>query len=111
MGPLAHRRYVRSPRETGFGMFSGLTQVQDPSRIVGRDLLASLTDQPGLRLAQATGRRVYFGTTAHQPQVFMVPSQPNRADQVRAGARGSGNARRTLGKQRGFAPLGISYGA
>jgi hypothetical protein len=111
MGPLAHRRYVRSPRETGFGMFSGLVQVQDPSRILGRQLLASLTDQPGLRLAQPTGRRVYFGTTAHQPQRFMAPSRVNRADSLRAGLRGSGNARRSLGKQRGLAPLGVDYAA
>jgi hypothetical protein len=111
VGPLAHRRYVRAPRTTGVGMFAGLVQVQDPSRMIGRNLLASLSDQPGIRLAQATGRRVYFGTTAHQPQRFVVPSNPNRADQLRAGLRGSGNARRSLGRQRGLAPLGVQYAA
>lgn len=106
---LAHRRYAR-PVNTGFGVFAGLASIQDPARVIGRGLIGSLMEQPGIRLAEATGRRIYFGTTRSTPQRFAVPpSQVNRRDQVRAGR--AVNSRRSLGRMRGLAPEGIDYAA
>lgn len=65
--------------------------------VVGQLRTSMLDLGTALRLG-GTGRRRYFGTVLPSPQVFVAPSTPNSVDNLRAGLKGSGNARRTLGK-------------
>jgi hypothetical protein len=87
-------------RGGGIGMFAGNEgPPQEPSAAVAGELKNSLMDQPGIRLAQATGRRIYFGG-AVAPQLFTRPPSPVNEDaQIRAGII-SNNTRRTVGRAR-----------
>lgn len=60
----------------------------------------SLTDQPGIRLAQPTGRRLYFGGALTVQRFAVKPADSQDADAVLAGLRHN-NTRRALGRARG----------
>jgi hypothetical protein len=86
------------------GVFRDTAPVpQEPTTAIFRGFIDALTDQPGIRLAQATGRRIYTGGALTPQRFAHPPSEINAADSVRA-AQLHMNTRRTLGKQRGQAP-------
>jgi hypothetical protein len=109
--PLSKRRHPRRrPAGAGIGVFENLIQLQNPSAAITRGLQGSLLEQPGIRLAEPTGRRTYLGTGASPVQRFSAPpSVINDINQVQAGR--AINARRSLGRGRGLAPLGVPYAA
>jgi hypothetical protein len=92
--PIAQRR------GGGIGMFAGNEgPPQDLDGAAIGEFKNSLMDQPGIRLAEATGRRMYFGGALY-PQAFTRPPSPVNEDaQVRAGVI-SMNTRRTVGRAR-----------
>lgn len=101
--PIAKRRHAMVRR--GQGVFRELETVQDPGAAVAAVLVASLADQPGLRLGQGpTGRRVFFGTGMPAPQEFTrQPSPLHSADVLRAAALSGSTASRMINKTRGRA--------
>lgn len=68
---------------------------QDPTHAIVGELLDSMMDQPGIRLAGATGRRIFFAGSL-TPQKFTTPPHAVNDDaNVRAGMIQM-NTRRTI---------------
>jgi hypothetical protein len=97
--PLAQRQRAAADGRA-IGMFSGNEPVpQQPTDAIAGELQNSLMDQPGIRLAEATGRRVFFSGALY-PQAFTrAPSPVNEDANVRAGYIGMAT-RRTVGRAR-----------
>lgn len=88
-----------------YGILRGVPRSpQDLTPAVMRIFLDSLTDQPGLRLAQQTGRRVFFGGSSPAPQRFTRPQGGTQTEEVLAVAPLTINARQMIGKRRGTPP-------
>lgn len=57
-------------------------------------------DQPGVRLARATGRRLFHGGYLAPQRFTTLPSATNETYQIQ-GARVAMNSRRSIGRTRG----------
>lgn len=87
------------PPGPNIGAFAELGELpQDVVGAVVGNLRASMLDLGTAIRLGGRGAGRYFGTVLNTPQVFVAPSEPNSADNVRAGVRSSGNARQALGK-------------
>jgi len=82
-------------------MFSDVApSPQSPTQAIVGELLAALSGQPGIRLAQATGRRVFCGGGV-APQRFTRPESAVNDDMnVRAGIIQM-NRNRTIARAKG----------
>src|SRR3954452_18380935 len=100
------------PPGPNYGRYAELPQLpQDVAGAVIGQLRTSMLDAgTALRLA-GRGRRGHFGTELESPQHFTAPASTNDEDSIRAGARFSGNARRTAGKNASRGLRRVSPGA
>lgn len=83
-------------------MFADVENVQDPGAAMNAERQIGLVNESGIRTAQPTGRRVFFGTTLGAPQRFSAtPSPVNFAESINVAVVSGSTAARMVNKTRG----------
>lgn len=103
IGAIGHTRrpgVIRTPRSSP-GMFAGNPiPPQNPGEAATGEWARTFTDDPGLRVAYTTGRRLWHSGLL-QVQRFITPAQPNSPENLEAAALQI-NWRRAHGRFRGM---------
>jgi hypothetical protein len=97
-------RQDRRYRRVSEGMFLGNPPPpQDISLALMRQTHVGLVDEPGIRLAETTGRAsATYHAADLQPQQFVrQPAGPNAPELLEQAAVSAGNARQALSRNRG----------